>query len=522
MTAVAFGQARSADVLYTYFDDAPVHGYRVGDECFVPVNQLAHIGWQVDVRADLADIKAEGSEINLPVRSVAGQTTVPLRAAMTQLGGSAEWIVNTDTLQVLSELKSFDYQSGRIRVNSPLFIKPRPFVLTDPDRIVIDYVGARLGPKTEQTIEGGVRISQFKPNVVRLVIQTATVADISQIPNAPTKSSELELAEANTDGPSSHTGADKSVAATAVPLGNPGDQAPANLQINVDHEDAQSATLFMNLPTLKGEAHFQKPDPSTLEVDLPGVFLDLAPDFKPGTDAITDAKAQRFATGTVLTLSLVRPLGAEVSTNGHRVSIELIKPNVGNGKLLGKIVVVDPGHGGQDSGARAAGLCEKNLTLPIGRLLAADLAAEGATVILTRTTDVFIPLTTRAQIANKSHADFFVSCHINDSGGGHDMAGTITFHHKDNAISTVLAECIQHEIGRVSGVPSVGVWSDGKIYESGFSVLRNTKMPGVLIEFGFIDNASDRKRMVTDDFKEAVAKAVVRGIKVYLGDAKAN
>jgi N-acetylmuramoyl-L-alanine amidase len=156
-------------------------------------------------------------------------------------------------------------------------------------------------------------------------------------------------------------------------------------------------------------------------------------------------------------------------------------------------------------------------------LVASKLAQAGATVIMTRRTDVFISLTARAEVANKSKADFFVSCHINDSGGPRNMAGTITFHHKGNQISRVLAECIQHEIAKVSGLANTGVWSDGKIYPvSGFSVLRNTKMPGVLIEFGFIDNAGDRKRMVTDQFQDAVAKAVVQGIKVYLGDAKAK
>ena len=103
------------------------------------------------------------------------------------------------------------------------------------------------------------------------------------------------------------------------------------------------------------------------------------------------------------------------------------------------------------------------------------------------------------------------------------MAGSITFHHMGNEICRVLAECIQHEIAKVSGIPNTGVWSDGKIYpQSGFSVLRNTRMPGVLVEFAFIDNAQDRKHLATDQFQDAVSKAVVQGIKVYLGDAKAN
>jgi N-acetylmuramoyl-L-alanine amidase len=66
----------------------------------------------------------------------------------------------------------------------------------------------------------------------------------------------------------------------------------------------------------------------------------------------------------------------------------------------------------------------------------------------------------------------------------------------------------------------MGPRSDGSIYRSGFSVLRNSTMPGVLCELGFINHESDRRRMVTDEFQRAVAKAIVKGIKVFLGDAK--
>jgi len=525
MTAVAYGQSsRTADVLYTYFDDAPVHGLRIGDECFVPPDQLAHFGWQVDVRGELAQVRAEGTDFTLPVKSIGGHPSLPLRVAMVKLGGNTEWIVNTDTLQVVSVLNSVRYESGKIRVNSPLLIKPRPFVLTGPDRVVIDYIGAKLGSKTVQVIEGGVRLTQYKPNVVRLVIQTPSVPDISKVPTDPSKTSELELAEANTDDTTAKTGPPETFQTKPEPIGGPVMQAaPTFVPLKLDREDDRGASLSIKIAGLKGQAQFRKPEPDTLEILLPGVFLEMEPDFKLATDTITTVRSQKTATGTLVSMYFARPLGAEVSTESQGVAIQLLKPNVGDGRLLGKVIVVDPGHGGVDGGAKDGGFHEKDITLPIGKLVSARLAEAGATVIMTRKTDVFIPLTTRSDIANKSHADFFVSCHINDSGGPRNMAGTITFHHKGNAISKILAECIQHEIAKVSGIPNTGVWSDGKIYpQSGFSVLRNTRMPSVLVEFGFIDNAQDRKRMVTDQFQEAVAKAVVQGIKVYLGDAKAK
>jgi N-acetylmuramoyl-L-alanine amidase len=214
-------------------------------------------------------------------------------------------------------------------------------------------------------------------------------------------------------------------------------------------------------------------------------------------------------------------MGAEVWSDGKTIQIQLLKPDIGDGKLAGKIVVVDPGHGGTDNGAHSDGIFEKDLTLGIAKLLSAQLGAQGATVMMTRKTDVFIPLPERVAIANRNKADFFISCHINSSKRP-SMSGTLVFHHEGRSNSQVLAECLLPEIGKVSGLPAKGVWSDGRIYKTGFAVLRGTKMTGVLVEFGFINQAVDRARMVRTDFQKSVAAAIVRGLRVYLGDAKDN
>ena len=536
MTAVAYGQARAADVLYTYFDDTPVHGIRVGDECFVPIEDLARWGWQVNVQADVANIKAEGLEFSMPVRMIGGRTSLPLKASMIKLGGAADWISNTDTLQIISELTKVRYESGKVHVTAPLQLKPKAFSLKNPDRVVLDYIGAKIGPKTSQTVEGGVRLTQFKPNVVRMVIQTNGAPDLTRISSEPTKSSEIQIAVLNSEvsearpveatpletksAPLSTDEAfTNATPATSVPIAP---STPAYLPLGLEREDARGALFSIKLARLKNPAQYKKPDPSSLEILLPDVFLELAPDFKLVSNSVSLARTEKTATGTLVTLYLNRPMGAEVVTDSSGVSIQLIKPNVGNGKLVGKVIVVDAGHGGTDPGANGGGFREKDLTLAIAKLVGGRLAEEGATVIMTRKTDVLIDLKKRPVIANDNHADLFLSCHINDTGTHRKMTGTITFHHKGNAMSHVLAECIQNEIAKVSGLPNTGVWSDGKIYQSGFAVLRGIKMPGVLIEFGFIDNPQDRRRLVEDEFQQAVARAVVKGVKVYLGDAQTN
>ena len=532
MTTVAYGQTRSADVIYTYFDDAPTHGMRVGDECFVSIDDVTKWGWKVDNRSDGAHITAEGSDITIGTRTIGGKNSVPIRAAMSKLGVSTEWIVNTDTLQVVGELKSVSVDSGHIKVSSPSLFKPKAFVLTAPSRIVLDFTGVKLGSKTTQSLEGGVRLSQYKPNVVRLVIQTQGTVDVSQISVEPTKTSEMELSvntpeekPLNTDDkqgtPPPATGSISKVEPGVID-GTPAPSNVGTLPLTLDHEDDRTATMSIRFKgSTKVQAQFEKPSPNVLTITLPGIFMDLPADFKLDSQSVSAVTCEKNAKGSVVTLNLTRPEGAEVYSNGNVVSIQLFKPNVGDGKLLGKVIVVDAGHGGFDGGASSVGLHEKDFNLSLARLLSERLTEEGATVIMCRKTDVFIPLTTRADIANKSHADFFISCHINDTGGSGNMSGGITFHHKGNVISKVLAECIQQQIGSVSGIPSLGAWSDGKIYsQGGFSVLRNIKMVGVLIEFGFINNEHDRKRIVSSQFQDAVTRAVVRGLKVYLGDAK--
>ena len=178
--------------------------------------------------------------------------------------------------------------------------------------------------------------------------------------------------------------------------------------------------------------------------------------------------------------------------------------------------MVDPGHGGHDTGAKSNGVFEKDLTLAVAKLLTDELTRAGATVIMTRKTDVFIPLLIRSDIANRNRADFFISVHINSTASAGSQTGSIAFHHKNNPVGLALAESIIAEIAKVSGLPSKGAWSDGRIYQSGFSVLRETRPPAaVLLELGFINNNRDRARMTTDDFKAKIAAAIARGVQNY-------
>jgi N-acetylmuramoyl-L-alanine amidase len=514
-------QVRSADVLYTHFNTIPQHAFRLGEECFVPVDEVTTWGWKATVQNDEAHVEAEGQTFTVPTRNMSGRITIALGPALEKLHAYSEWVPESDTLEIYTLIDAISSRKGVVTVKSALSVQPTAYILTAPNRVILDFEGARLGPKTTQDFDVNSRTFQFKRNVVRAVVDTPF---LPVVPATPIDASNDFSLDVNPPAaPPSQANPPLTSTTPPPPPINPPGATPTTIPMSVDVDTLTETDFTVGLtPETPHTPKYQKPDPSTLLLILPSSAGTVADGFHLNTDAIESIESKVDGANLILTYHLSRPMGATVWVDGNSIKVQLLKPDVGNGKLAGKLVVVDPGHGGHDNGAKGYGVREKDLNLIIGLELAKDLSAQGATVIMTRHTDVFIPLTTRAEIANSNHADFFISCHINSTGGDGSQSGGITFHHFGKAVSRLLGECVQAEIAKVSKVPNLGVWSDGKIYHSGFSVLRQTEMPGVLLELGFINHPKDVKRMCQPEFQKAVPAAIVRGLKVFLGDASAK
>lgn len=528
MTAAAWGQTRTAELFFTYYGSLHDHVFRVDNECYVSPATLRSIGWQVEERDGNAIVRADDRRGRVAMRRVGDTPCVPLSDLLDMMGLSGQWESDRNRFDVISTLNAVRYKNGKFSIDAVLPIKTSVSLLKSPARTIIDLAGAKLAPETKLLLQDGAQITQFRPDVVRVMID-GTLPN----PRLPSNDEVAKNYEVNIGTP-----ADAPIMATPSSDEDPPDpniaQAPSAAQaprnslvpitvgpIDVTSEGAASAVLTLPLSgPLRGAPTFRRPDPNELDVVLPGASLNLGTELgSPDPASIQSVQATTEGNSAVLALHLVRPMGIEISTAPGALKIRLLKPSVGNGQLAGKLVVVDAGHGGHDSGAKTfdGSVMEKNLTLAIAKLTAEKLAEEGATVIMTRKTDDFITLEERPGIANRNHADFFISIHINANGLDTKSSGSITFYHLTDPISQVLAACLLSEIKKVSGIPAIGVWSDGKIYHSGFAVLRYSKMPAVLIECGFINNASDLKHMKTDDFKESIAGAIVQGLKVYLG-----
>jgi len=191
--------------------------------------------------------------------------------------------------------------------------------------------------------------------------------------------------------------------------------------------------------------------------------------------------------------------------------------------LAGLTIVLDPGHGGKDTGAiGASGMYEKNNTLPTAQYVADLLRQAGAKVVMTRTSDVapcgsnyteLKDLQTRVNIANQINADLFVSIH-NDSFSNPEAGGITTYISDQNtqaAKARALATAVQQEV-----IKQVKL-QDRKVKSSNFYVVKNTTMPAILIELGFMSNPTEEKLISSSDFQKKAAMGIYRGILSYQG-----
>ena len=203
-----------------------------------------------------------------------------------------------------------------------------------------------------------------------------------------------------------------------------------------------------------------------------------------------------------------------------------------SGKKISTIVL-DPGHGGKDPGNRGAGRSEKTATLALALELSSQLKASGFKVILTRTKDSFVELPVRPDIANRAHADLFVSLHFNATiSGKADVSGPETYcitpvgASSSNAqgeganygatlanVSEKNSLRLAYQVQRAL-VKNLNV-EDRSVRRARFAVLRDAEMPAILIESGYMTHPVEGKKIFDSAYRKELAAAIVKGILNY-------
>jgi N-acetylmuramoyl-L-alanine amidase len=182
------------------------------------------------------------------------------------------------------------------------------------------------------------------------------------------------------------------------------------------------------------------------------------------------------------------------------------QPRVPKGKL---VVVIDPGHGGKDSGAVGiGGVQEKNVILPIGKRIAEVLERNGIQVIMTRDSDYFVTLPGRVIMSQRAKADVFVSIHANSAGANRPEVNGLETYYYDNGLT--LARIVHNKILQNLNI------RDRNVRKARFYVLRKNSMPSILVETGFVTGREDVANLNSPAYQNKMADAIAQGILQYL------
>lgn len=174
------------------------------------------------------------------------------------------------------------------------------------------------------------------------------------------------------------------------------------------------------------------------------------------------------------------------------------------------VVMIDAAHGGRDPGAVSqSGIPEKEIVLSISKKVEKLLKQEGLRVEMTRRSDTFVSLQNRIQLAQKSGTDLLVSIHNNAS---RDLGerGLMIFHQRQNQQSMLLDSLIHAELKNLNLMPDQGS------RDADFFILKESAIPAIMIDLGFLSNAEDEKLLTDADIQDQFAASLKEAILKYI------
>jgi N-acetylmuramoyl-L-alanine amidase CwlD len=367
---------------------------------------------------------------------------------------------------------------AKIRIESSF---PADYKVTYPEsnQLLVKFSGA-IFPKVTKVIEGdhqkfhSIRIEQDDLNTVNVLVELVGKENFS-IERSRLNPTWLEI---NKPSIIKEVNWKKTKTGSILTIGSNSEltenirMLPFAKQLLIDLENAQ----------------FDSNLPQTLPVAKPVKSLVLLP---------VAANVARIE----LNLTTIVTYDVLVSADRRQIKI-LIK----NSNLRGKTIVIDPGHGGVDTGACGKqNTTEKKINLEVALKLKRLLKMAGAKVLLTRNSDVFISLYERCHFANKHQADLFISIHAN-SHPDPNIRGIEIFHFKGQARSKKMAQKVLNRLTKTTGLKPLGVKTNR------FVVIRKTRMPSILVELGFLSNYQEESIIKSAAFKDKAAWGILQGL----------
>lgn len=512
--------------------------------------QFDNLTITMHVGQESALVNGTSYRLDVPVEFNQGDLMVPLRFIVDQLGLSLRYDEKVGALRVDGgfltaegedapeapvelpkpepDLKDIVYIGGprsRVFVDVTNYSGYQTMLLVNPDRLVLDLFGVAGETLPDQVINGlivqQIRTSLFDGNTLRIVfdLNAATGYKITPWPEGGL---EIEFNYQLMD-----VGFERGETGPKVLL-----QVTDKPYVEVIHlVNPTRLVLDLHNTTLIGSAvEFAVDDPAVrrvrvsqntpaitrivLELERPVTLWDVtgsdglyALNLFEGTQA--EAQAKREALEREAREREARQRAEELAK--QLVPVEAAARPAGDGPLAGRVIMIDPGHGGSDPGAIGPyGTFEKEVNLAISLLLGALLEEAGAVVHYTRTEDVYVSIFERPRMAVDVGAEILVSVHANAYLDDRIARGTETLYNPNSEQNKILAQCLQSEL-----VKELQLYDRGLRQRTDLAVLNGSVIPTALVEVAFINHPDEEVLLRAPGFQAAAAKGIYNGIVKY-------
>ncbi|MGH2752327.1 MAG: N-acetylmuramoyl-L-alanine amidase [Actinomycetota bacterium] len=265
--------------------------------------------------------------------------------------------------------------------------------------------------------------------------------------------------------------------------------------------------LYMKYPAFRGD------DVQTLQARLSALGFDAGMEdgiFGVDTDRAVKSFQREYGVaedGIVGPHTTIALTGLRIDRPGTAAGLREELRRAEHEGIHQALIAIDPGHGAHDRGGLTGGLSEADLCWDLGGRIAERLARYGARVRFTRPETENPDSSARAQRANQMSADLFLSLHFN-AHSEPTAEGSSTYFWRTSRAGALLAELIQNELSRLG-------LKDCRSHAGSFAILRETKMPAVLVEPAYLTNPDDAKRLENPEFRTAVADSLTTAVRRY-------
>lgn len=522
-------------VKVTYNDSyliSDVQPYIENSRTLIPVRMAEQLGYTVEwhektrtvtlekgsknilltIDSTKAKVNDKTVTLDVPAKITESRTFVPVRFVSENFGYNVKWDNDTRTVVITDPVKSDSISITRVtteKTQDKLLIKlfsdkpiedVKVMTLEEPKRYVYDFPSSILTVEKKEIpinsdVVKSVRYSQFSldPESVRFVVEL---------------NQETTVTAKYIDG------------IYTISVSDGGVPTVQNLKLT---EGDNTASVFLTTDMTLNYTSYKLSNPSRYVIELPDADI-AAKDVTGNGEVIKKAQLSRKDGITKLTVYLagaVTDTKCYLTAKDGNIVVTVNKTSKTPEKPVNKddfLIVIDPGHGGDEPGSLGMidgkiALYEKDINLKIGKRVYEILLEKGYNVIATRTDDSTVSLMKRVEIANESKADLFVSVH-NNSFEDSSAKGTLTMYAYDTPKEGMtfsgkeVASIIQPYLAEATGSTDRELMENPKIY-----VNAKTNMPAVLCECLFMSNPEDLKKLMDDTYAKKIAEGIAEGIE---------